>query len=67
MGTFVTPSGFVRKTLQEIRTEIETALKTVFGPDFDTTVDSPNGLLISQLALASSHWFEAWTRNLFRT
>ena len=59
MGTFVTPSGFVRKTLQEIRTEIETALKTVFGPDFDTTVDSPNGLLISQLALASSHWFEA--------
>lgn len=57
MGTFVTPEGLKRKTLQEIRLEIEQALKQAFGPSFETSVDSPNGLLINQLALAfSSHW-----------
>lgn len=57
MGTYVTPSGLKRKTLQEIRLEIEQALKQAFGPSFETSVDSPNGLLISQLSLAlSSNW-----------
>lgn len=57
MGTYVTPAGLKRKTLQEIRLEIEQALKQAFGPSFETSVDSPNGLLINQLALAlSSNW-----------
>ena len=57
MGTYVTPAGLKRKTLQEIRLEIEQALKQAFGQSFETSVDSPNGLLISQLSLAlSSNW-----------
>lgn len=57
MGTYVTPAGLKRKTLQEIRLEIEQALKQAFGPSFETSVDSPNGLLISQLSLAiASNW-----------
>lgn len=57
MGKYVTDTGLARKTLQEVRLEIENSLKQVFGPSFETSVDSPNGLLISQLALAiSSQW-----------
>lgn len=52
MGTYVTPTGLERKTLQEVRLELETSFKEVFGPDFETSVDSPNGLLISQIALS---------------
>lgn len=58
MGTYVTESGLKRKTLQECRAEIETALKQAFGPSFETSVDSPNGLLISQLALGFSNAWE---------
>lgn len=58
MGTYVTPSGFKRKTLQEVRQELETQFKQVFGPAFETAVDSPNGVLISQLALAQSNLWE---------
>lgn len=58
MGTYVTESGLKRKTLQECRAEIENALKQAFGPSFETSVDSPNGLLISQLALGFSNAWE---------
>lgn len=58
MGRFVTETGLKRKTLQEIRVELETALKGVFGPEFETAVDSPNGQLISQLALSNSNLWE---------
>lgn len=57
MGNYVTGTGLARKTLQEVRLEIENSLKQAFGPSFETSVDSPNGLLINQLALAiSSQW-----------
>lgn len=58
MGRFVTETGLKRKTLQEIRVELEMALKGVFGPEFETAVDSPNGQLISQLALSNSNLWE---------
>ena len=58
MGTYVTASGLERKTLQEIRLELEAALKQVFGQDFETSVDSPNGQLISQLSLSMSNLWE---------
>ena len=58
MGTYVTESGLKRKTLQECRAEIENALKQAFGPSFETSADSPNGLLISQLALGFSNAWE---------
>lgn len=57
MGIYVTETGLRRKTLQEIRAELEQAFKNVFGASFETSVDSPNGLLISQLSTTiASHW-----------
>jgi len=57
MGIYITPAGLKRKTLQEIRLELEQALTQAFGPSFETSVDSPNGQLISQMALAlDSNW-----------
>lgn len=58
MGEFVTPTGLNRKTLQELRVEFENKFKQVFGVTFETAVDSPNGLLISQLALSCNDLWE---------
>lgn len=58
MGTYVTETGLNRKTLQEVRAELEQSFKEIFGPDFETSVDSPNGLLISQLSLAFGNLWE---------
>ena len=58
MGTYVTESGFKRKTLQECRAEIENELKQVFGPSFETSVDSPNGQLVGALSMALSNVWE---------
>ena len=55
---YVTDTGLKKKTLQELRTETENGLKQVFGVGFETSVDSPNGLLISQLALANSRLWD---------
>lgn len=55
---YVGQTGLKRKTLQELRTEIEQALKNVFGVSFETSVDSPNGLLISQMALSFANIWE---------
>ena len=58
MGEFVTPTGLNRKTLQELRVEFENKFKQVFGVAFETAVDSPNGLLVSQLALSYNDLWE---------
>jgi Uncharacterized homolog of phage Mu protein gp47 len=58
MGTYVTESGLKRKTLQELRVEFENKFKQVFGVTFETAVDSPNGLLVSQLALSYNDLWE---------
>lgn len=58
MGEFVTSTGLNRKTLQELRVEFENKFKQVFGVAFETAVDSPNGLLISQLALSYNDLWE---------
>lgn len=50
MGTFVTGSGFVRKSFQAIRQDIVEKLKAKFGDDFDVSPDTPNGLLIDVFA-----------------
>ena len=55
---YVTDTGLKKKTLQELRIETENGLKQVFGVGFETSVDSPNGLLISQLALANSRLWD---------
>ena len=58
MGVFVTETGLKRKTLQELRLEFENKFKQVFGVAFETAVDSPNGLLVSQLALSYNDLWE---------
>lgn len=58
MSEFVTSTGLNRKTLQELRLEFENKFKQVFGVAFETAVDSPNGLLISQLALSYNELWE---------
>lgn len=58
MGEFVTPTGLNRKTLQDLRVEFENKFKLVFGVTFETAVDSPNGLLVSQLALSYNDLWE---------
>lgn len=58
MGEFVTPTGLNRKTLQELRVEFENKFKQIFGVTFETAVDSPNGLLVSQLALSYNDLWE---------
>lgn len=55
---YVTDTGLKKKTLQELRIETENGLKQFFGVGFETSVDSPNGLLISQLALANSRLWD---------
>lgn len=54
MGQYVTPTGFQRKTLQEIRLDLEAELKQVFGAEFETSPESPNGYLVAMLAKALS-------------
>ena len=58
MGEFVTHTGLNRKTLQDLRVEFENKFKLVFGVTFETAVDSPNGLLVSQLALSYNDLWE---------
>ena len=58
MGEFVTSTGLNRKTLQDLRVEFENKFKLVFGVTFETAVDSPNGLLVSQLALSYNDLWE---------
>ena len=58
MGEFVTSTGLNRKTLQELRVDFENKFKQVFGVNFETAVDSPNGLLVSQLALSYNDLWE---------
>lgn len=58
MAEFVNTTGLNRKTLQELRLDFENKFKQVFGVSFETSVDSPNGLLISQLALSFNDLWE---------
>ena len=64
---YVTDTGLKKKTLQELRTETENGLKQVFGVGFETAVDSPNGLLISQLALANSRLWTSRRKSILRS
>ena len=47
---FVTATGFVKKTLAEIKVELETGFQAVFGTDIDLDSTGPIGQLIGILA-----------------
>ena len=53
----LTPTGFVIKTLDEIRAELETALRAAFGPDVDV---SPTSVFGQAIGVFSSPIAQAW-------
>ena len=54
----VTPTGFSAKTLQEIRTELETALRADIDPNLNTTSASPFGQFIGIFASKTRELWE---------
>lgn len=55
----LTPTGFVRKRLTEIKTDIETNLKSAFGKNIDLSAQSGFGQFIGILAEALSNSWES--------
>lgn len=53
----VTPSGFVGKTLLEIKEEIDAAWRAEFGANTDLSPDSPDGQIIG---IVSDRFAELW-------
>lgn len=57
MSYGVTPEGFVKKTLVEIKAELETSFKAAFGQSFDVSAESKAGQIIGILSKAmADHW-----------
>lgn len=57
MAYGITETGFVRKTFQEILTDLETNWKNKFGQDQDLSTDSPNSMIISiQASMLDELW-----------
>lgn len=57
MASGLTPTGFVPKTLEEIKTDLENAYKSIFGNDVVLTPSSPQGQEIGIWAnIASLVW-----------
>ncbi len=53
----VTTNGFVRKTNEQIISDLENEWKTQFGQDSDLSEDSPNSILIGLIgSMADSLW-----------
>jgi len=50
MGTYITLTGFVKKTLAEIKTELEISFQDVFGDDIVLSSDQPFGQVIGIIA-----------------
>jgi uncharacterized phage protein gp47/JayE len=46
MGTYVTSSGFVGRTVQQILSTFNSTMQTIFGPSVDTSSEGPTGQLI---------------------
>lgn len=57
MSFGVTPEGFVRKTLAEIKTSLETGWRSIFGSNTDLTPSTPDAQIIALFAGALD---EAW-------
>jgi uncharacterized phage protein gp47/JayE len=50
MAEFVTPTGFVKKTLPQIKAELEASFQAVFGNDIDLSADGSFGQIIGVLS-----------------
>ncbi len=59
MGRYVTATGFQRKTLAEIKSELETAFQGVFGEDIDLDAEGPFGQLVGLLSRREAQLWDA--------
>lgn len=50
MSIFVTATGFIKKTLVEIKSELEASFQEIFGPEIDLDPRGPAGQLIGLMA-----------------
>jgi uncharacterized phage protein gp47/JayE len=57
MGTYVTATGFVARTLQQILSSFNAAMVSFFGPTIDTSAEGPTGQL---LGLEAAGLGDAW-------
>lgn len=57
MGVYLTPTGFQRRTLQEIRLDLEQGLRDLFGPEIDTR---PEGRVGHWIGLAAKALSDGW-------
>lgn len=57
MGIFVTVSGFIKKTLTEIKGEFENAYKGIFGNDIDLDSRGPIG---QEIGMLSKSFADMW-------
>ena len=58
MAYGVTTSGFIRKTRDEVLTEIEDSLKAELGSDIVLDADQPLGQIVGIIADAASQLWE---------
>jgi uncharacterized phage protein gp47/JayE len=59
MGTYVTTEGLQKKTLPEIKIEIETIFKASFGNDIDLDAESPFGQIVGILSQREANQWDA--------
>lgn len=57
MGTYVTEQGFKGRTLQEIKASLQAGYQGIFGAEFDTSEEGPDGQVIG---LFSDGLAQAW-------
>jgi len=60
MGTYITTSGAVKKTLAEIKTELEVEFQTVFGNDIDLDASGAFGQIIGIFSKYLAEVWDAW-------
>lgn len=60
MGTYITTSGAVKKTLAEIKGELETEFQTIFGNDIDLDSSGSFGQIIGIFSKYLAEVWDAW-------
>jgi uncharacterized phage protein gp47/JayE len=59
MGTYVTTTGFVARTLQQILSSFNAAMVSFFGPTIDTSAEGPTGQLLGLEAAGLGDMWDA--------
>lgn len=59
MGTYITTDGFDKKTLAEIKAELEAEFQSIFGNDIDLEEDQPFGQMIGIISKRDADLWDA--------